>query len=128
MQLTMTHTRILCSLVCLLCLQGSLLWAQQAPAGPAQTQPKFPDGKQFAGSELTYKIIDAAGNTYGYDIYSNNKLTIHQPSVPGLPGNSGFKTKQGAESVAKLVVKKIKNGEMPPTVTIEEMKKLKAID
>lgn len=99
-----------------------------AQSGAQQGQPSFPDSKKMAATSLTYKVIETAGKTYGYDIFSNTKLMIHQPSVPGLPGNSGFKTKAGAESVARLVVKKIKNGEMPPTVTIEEMKKLKAID
>lgn len=115
--------RFLLPLVC--CLLSSLMPAQ-APAQAAQ--PSFPDSKKMAATSLTYKVIEAAGKTYGYDIFSNSKLMIHQPSVPGMPGNSGFKTRQGAESVAQLVVKKIKNGEMPPTVTIEEMKKLKAID
>ena len=54
-------------------------------------------------------------------------MTIHQPSIPGMPGNDGFKTKADAEKVAQLVIKKIKKGEMPPTVTVEEMKKMKVI-
>ena len=95
----------------------------------AQTgQPSFPDAKKTGASELTYKIIEGAGHTYGYNIFSNNKLMIHQPTVPGMPGNEGFKKKESAEPVAKLVVKKVKNSEVPPSVTIEEMKKLKAIE
>lgn len=50
---------------------------------------------------------------------------IHQPAIPGIPGNEGFKTKEAAQKVADLVVNKIKKGEMPPSVTIEELKKLK---
>ena len=44
-----------------------------------------------------------------------------------MPGNEGFKTKADAEKVAQLVIDKIRKGEMPPTVTIKEMKKLKVI-
>jgi hypothetical protein len=44
-----------------------------------------------------------------------------------MPGNEGFKTKADAEKVAKLVIDKIKRGEMPPTVSVEEMKKLQVI-
>ena len=66
--------------------------------------------------------------TYGYDIYADSKLMIHQNSIPGLPGTEGFKTKAYAEKVAQLVISKIKKGEMPPTVTTEEMKKLKVIN
>jgi hypothetical protein len=75
----------------------------------------------------TYTIISAANNTWCYDIYKEKRLLIHQPSVPGMPGNKGFKTKGYAEKVARLVIEKIKKGEMPPTVTIEEMKNLKVL-
>ncbi len=86
-------------------------------------QPK----KSFSTSNLTYKIIDAPNNTYGYDIYSDNKRIIHQPSIPALAGNESFETKTAAAKVAQLVITKIKKGESLPTVTIEEMKKLQAI-
>jgi hypothetical protein len=76
---------------------------------------------------LIYKIIPGANKTWGYDIYNNGELFIHQPSIPALAGNAGFKTKADAEKVAALVISKIKKGEMPPTVFIEEMKKLKVI-
>ena len=52
---------------------------------------------------------------------------VIQSSVPGQPGNEGFKTKEGAEKVAKLVIKKMKKGVMPPSIDIEELKKLKII-
>jgi len=44
-----------------------------------------------------------------------------------MPGNEGFTTKQDAEKVALLVMDKIRKGEMPPTVLVEELKKLKVI-
>jgi hypothetical protein len=76
---------------------------------------------------ITYKLIPGIKGTWGYDILVDNRMKIHQPSIPGLPGLEGFKTKEKAEKVAKLVTKKMKNGEMPPTITTEELKKLKAI-
>lgn len=82
---------------------------------------------QFSNSKLTYKIITAPRKTFGYDIYSNNKLSIHQPTIPALSGNKGFKTKIAAKKMAKFIIIKIKNGEMPPKVSIEEMKKMKVI-
>jgi hypothetical protein len=98
-------------LLLLLGLQLSLA-AQRVPAPP---------------EKITYKLISTANSTWGYDIYTNGKLFVHQPQIPGLPGGEGFKTKAIAGSVAQLVMSKIKKGEMPPTVTIEELKKLKAI-
>jgi hypothetical protein len=92
------------------------------------SQPQFPDAGTKSKSQLTYKIIDSINQTYGYDIFSDGKLLIHQPSIPGMPGNKGFKNKQSSEKVAQFVINKIKKGEMPPTVTKEEMQKLKAIE
>ncbi len=76
---------------------------------------------------LTYKIIPSENKTWGYDIYYNGKLFIHQPSIPALPGNTGFTTKEAAEKVAEKVIQKINNGENPPSISIEEMKQLGVI-
>ena len=54
-------------------------------------------------------------------------LVIHQPSRPAMPGNTGFATKEKAVTVANMVISKIKKGEMPPTISVEELKKAKAI-
>jgi hypothetical protein len=96
-------------------------------SGQKQQKSNFPSGDAFKNSKITYKLIPGINNTWGYDILVDNRMKIHQPSIPGQPGNEGFKTKEGAEKVAKLVIKKMKNGEMPPSVDAEELKKLKAI-
>jgi len=41
-----------------------------------------------------------------------------------LLSNIGFITEKDAMKVAELVVKKIRNNEMPPTVTIQELQEL----
>ena len=104
-------------------------FAQSNPVVPAKpaTKTEFPKASQYNNSKLSYKIISSANGTWGYDIYADGRKMIHQPSVPGMPGNEGFKTKVRAEKVAGLVITKIRKGEMPPTVEIKEMKKLKAI-
>ncbi len=103
--------------------QQSAKVSKMAPKSEVQ----FPAASQFANTQLTYKIIPAANNTFGYDVLASGKILIHQPSKPGLPGNEGFKTKAAAEKVAKLIITKIKNGEMPPSVTPEELKKLNVL-
>lgn len=92
-----------------------------------QKQVSFPKSNQFSKSKLEYTIINSPNGTFGYDVLADGKLLIHQSSIPAMPGNSGFDTRQSAAKVAKLVIQKIKNGEMPPTVTVEELKKLKVI-
>lgn len=94
------------------------------------------DGKaeaQDSGSEkqlitnYTYEIVPSNNGTWCYDIYKDEKIFIHQNSIPGLSGNEGFKSKKDAANVACLVIKKLKNGEMPPTVTLYELKKLNVL-
>jgi hypothetical protein len=97
------------------------------PTQSKSSSAQFPTSGAYANTKLTYKIIDAANNTFSYDVFADGKLMIHQTSVPALPGSEGFKTKANAGKVARLVMDKIKKGEMPPTVSIDEMKKLKVI-
>jgi hypothetical protein len=100
---------------------------QRQPIGPQNQEISFPSGGAHKNSAITYKFIPAPSNTWGYDIFVDERLMIHQTSVPGLPGNEGFKTKEQAKTVAGLVIAKIQNGEMPPSVTKEEMLKLHAL-
>lgn len=85
---------------------------------------EFPSASEHAQAELSYRIIDAPNGTFGYDILSDGKLFIHQTNIPGQSGNEGCRTKEQAEKLALLIVGKMEKGEMPPTVTIEEIKNL----
>ena len=76
---------------------------------------------------ISYKIIDGPESTYGYDIYKNNRIIIHQPSIPCIKGNKGFEKKTYAAKVARLVIEKIRKNSMPPTLTLKEMKALGVI-
>ena len=44
--------------------------------------------------------------------------------MPGLPGAEGCRTKADAEKLAAFVIGKIQKGEMPPSITTEELKTL----
>jgi hypothetical protein len=79
----------------------------------------------FHKSDTAYRIIDAASNTYGYEILINYKAIIRQLNIPGEPGANGFKTKSDAEKVARLVVKKIRLGIMPPSIEKIELDRLR---
>ena len=86
-------------------------------AGKEATEQK----NHYANAEITIRIISSTNNTFGYDIFVSGRPLVHQPNIPGLPGNEGFTTKERVQTVAGFVVKKIRNNEMPPTVTIEEL-------
>jgi len=81
----------------------------------------------YKDAEIKAVIIPSEDDTFGYDIYLYDAVLIHQPSRPGLSGNLGFATAEDAMKVAELVIKKIRNNEMPPTVTLQELKELKVI-
>ena len=89
-----------------------------------QAPPQFPSTKMRSNADLTYRIIDAPHGTLGYEILSDGELLIHQTNVPGRPGNDGCRNKEEAERLAALVIEKIKQGEMPPTISAEELKVL----
>lgn len=96
---------------------------QAAPQHSCSTAQPQPSAAKHS-STTVYKLIAAPGNTYGYDIYSNGRLLIHQPSVPCVQGDKGFSTKKDAGKVAMLVIEKINKGIMPPALTLQELKNL----
>jgi hypothetical protein len=79
-------------------------------------------------AKITIKIIPSINKTYGYDILVAGKPMIHQPNIPAIPGNEGFKTKKQARKVAGFVVRKIQKNEMPPAVTVEDLKRMKVLN
>jgi hypothetical protein len=101
--------------------------AQQTQSVKHDSSVAFPSLNTYANAKFSYKITDAPNHTYCYDVFVNEKLFIHQTSIPAISGYEGFKTKEDASKVALLVLEKIKKGEMPPAISIEEMKKLKVI-
>ena len=76
---------------------------------------------------ITHRIVDAPNGTYGYEILADGKLLVRQTNIPAQPGNTGCATKADAEKLAALVADKVKRGEMPPTVTEEELHHLNII-
>jgi hypothetical protein len=90
---------------------------------PATATSKGP-AQVIEERKITYRIIGAPNKTFCYDIFMDGRLLIHQPSIPGLPGKQGFTRKSDADKVASLVIKKIENGIMPPTIESKELDSL----
>lgn len=61
---------------------------------------------------------------YGYDIYLNQKLYVHQPHVPAVAGSKGFSTPENAKRTGEFVAYKIRNNIMPPSVSPRELDSL----
>lgn len=102
--------------------QHSFSGEEQVP--DTATTAQFPAAAAHANAVLTYAVIDAPNGTFGYDVFSDGQLLLHQTNVPGQPGVEGCKTKADAEKVAAFVIEKVKNGQMPPTVETDELKSL----
>ena len=61
---------------------------------------------------------------FGYDIYLNKKLYVHQPHVPAVAGSKGFSTPENAKKTGEFVAYKIRNNIMPPSVSPKELDSL----
>jgi hypothetical protein len=73
---------------------------------------------------IEVKIISSVENTFGYEIWIEGQKTIHQPTIPSVAGNKGFKSKEQAQKVADFVVSKIRNNQMPPSISPKELDSL----
>ncbi len=74
-------------------------------------------------SMQTFKNADGLGS-YGFDIYQEGKMMIHQNSIPAIQGNKGFSTEEEAKVVGALMLYRISNGIMPPSITISDLDSL----
>ena len=83
--------------------------------------------RQMANATIQHFIIKADSNTYGYSIYIDGKLYIQQTTIPAIAGSRGFSSIDKAERTALLAIGKIKQGELPPTLTTEELRQRKII-
>lgn len=64
---------------------------------------------------------------YGYNILANGVVFIHQVTIPSVAGNKSFETIEKAELVANLVLEKLKNNIMPPSVSSNELDSLQVL-
>ncbi len=95
------------------------VFAQAAAAPNPKVQVATP---QFKSTQtVKYKVISSEDNTWGYEILVDEVRYIRQLSIPGVQGNKGFDRKEQAVKAAELVVKKIRNNEMPPTISSKEL-------
>ena len=81
--------------------------------------------KEVSGS--TPSLVVSYSDEYkgwGYDIYVDNKLFVHQPYIPAVTGLQGFKSESDAKKTGELILYKIKNQVIPPSISIHELDSL----
>ena len=64
---------------------------------------------------------------FGYNILIYDAIYNHQPHIPAINGMRGFHTKDQAYKAAELVVYKIHNNIMPPSLSPQELDSLGAL-
>lgn len=73
-----------------------------------------------------YEVVvsENGTNNFGYQILQDEKVMINQQTIPAIPGNSGFSTKEKAKRAGEFMLSKIKRGSFPPTVSPAELDSL----
>jgi hypothetical protein len=101
--------------------------------GMAQADTSKPRPNTYAKSSIEIKIFsndstaDSFLHGFGYNVMIDGKLYVHQPNVPAVAGNNGFKFSESAKKAGDLVAYKIKNNIMPPSMTVHELDSVDAL-
>lgn len=77
--------------------------------------------------KVSYEIFQNSDSTFGYKILIDTKPYILQNTIPGVAGNRGFKNRKDAIAVSKLIINKINMGEKLPSISLNDLRRLKII-
>lgn len=75
-------------------------------------------------SHFVFLLLNNDDGTFGYEVTEYGKLVVSQPNIPGASGTTGFTKKEQAAAAASLVISKLEAGEIPPTISEKELKKI----
>jgi hypothetical protein len=73
-------------------------------------------------NKVDYRVI-RVGNGWGYELYNDKKVIIHQEIIPVIEGNSPFLSRKDARKTGKLVLQKLYKGRIP-LITRQELDSL----
>lgn len=92
----------------------------------ANTELQMPQINTNSIEIKTFEVKDSSGKTlgWGYDIYTNNKKTIHQSIIPAIQGNTSFKQEADARKTAQFAVEKMRATGSLPTLSKKELDSL----
>lgn len=57
---------------------------------------------------------------WGYDVYANDSVYIHQEYIPAIEGRKGFQTEAEANTIGRLVISKMRYGKFP-VISLHEL-------
>lgn len=79
-------------------------------------------------SSYTIETYSNPSRGWGYRILKEDQPFIDQPHIPAVQGNNGFDTEEKAERAAELVIHKLEQGIMPPTLTVQELDSINVLN
>jgi len=80
----------------------------------------------IADQEIWYKTFEVDSG-WGYDIYIDGSVFVHQEFIPVLQGIKPFASEENATAAAMLVVYKLKKNIVPPNVELHELDSVGAL-
>lgn len=84
-----------------------------------------PAKQKAVSNKYRARVFEIEINQFGYDVYQDSLLMIHQPTIPVIQGNKAFASREDAKRVADLMIYKLNNGISPPSITLNELDSLK---
>lgn len=101
---------------------------EKKPNAPISAKKIINNQGDSGGNKTEYCIKTfQSENGWGYTIFENQKAFIIQKSIPSVPGVNGFDSELNARKCAEFVMQKLINGEMPPSVTPQELDSLEVL-
>lgn len=93
---------------------------------PGERETEKPDLTQetVPVSNVMQLNIFANEGGWGYEIQRAGKTFIRQAYIPVLSGNQPFASSEDAQKIGQLMIHKISNGIMPPSITQQELDSL----
>ena len=113
------------NIVLFICIQLFILNLAAAQKLPVNTlkkeKQKTVTNKVMASKQIQFLIIKSEQSGYGYDIYRDGNLYIHQTTIPSIGGNKGFADTASAAKIARFIIKKMRKTDALPTISKEEV-------
>jgi hypothetical protein len=110
--------------------ENPTILAENSTSSDASSKENVPAPPSFSSENMSMKTFEVKDTTsgkslgWGYDIYIADHRTIHQPIIPGIPGNNYFKTEELAKKTGSFVLDKMKKAGTLVSVTPEDLDKL----
>lgn len=76
-----------------------------------------------SNSNFSLNIIEVEDG-WGYEVFKDSTLLIRQKNIPAVQGVKVLISKTQAETLGSFVLSKVKNGQFPPSVSIQELDSL----